>query len=584
MKRFGTTLIVVNGLILMALTMIISTVLLNYSKDIMMANNLDNARDTLVKFTSEIEYLMDVKMKKRSEDLLYNKGLISFLTHEGAMLTVGEGDREQAYLVMTALMARHINTDQTEMGEGTGMIGILNRSGDGFSFYDPYDSQILESVAENNFATEKRNTISPSWYYFEENPFGFSDGGLVLMSVNIRSIYSGKYLGKQVYGMTEAVIVDTFSKYEMSRVGQMALVDGEGNRLMRGTYDQTAATAKETVVLTQAIKGTDSYVQLHLPEAYLFGDLRRIYLSNIPLIALLLILSTAVTILIARVLTKPIEPIIQSMRRAEEGDFGHHVAETGQFEMRQLAQYYNHLLRKLSLHVEREKMLSQKEKTAELDALIAQINPHFLSNTLEGIVGQARVIGDRKIATMAWSLGRLFSLMVNKGRPMLAIRYELEHVAMYIKIQNIRYGGLIDLKVSMDKGLEHLLTLKLILQPIVENAVIHGFLVKEMAPEAKAVVAIEVVAIQGDVRFTVWDNGAGMSEERYRDVQEKLRRSQAEIYTETAAAETSRRGNGIGLINIHQRIRLFYGPGYGLTLSRQEGATKFIVTVPKRYK
>jgi two-component system sensor histidine kinase YesM len=184
---------------------------------------------------------------------------------------------------------------------------------------------------------------------------------------------------------------------------------------------------------------------------------------------------------------------------------------------------------------------------------------------------------------MAWSLGRLFSLMVNKGKPMLTIKQELEHIRMYMKIQNIRYGNLFNLNITCQESIGDMLTLKLILQPIVENSIVHGFLANEDREDEQANIYVNVYE-EDDIIFEICDDGMGMTEARYDEVRKKLLESQDDLYTEVEVEKSVKRGNGIGMVNIHQRIRLYYGEAYGLTLTRKFRQCIFQVKIPKKYK
>lgn len=581
--RFSTTLIIINGLILVFFTIVISVILLNYSKNIMLENNMGNARDTLVKLVSDIELKVELDMKEPSENLLYNQGLTTMFTGDDSFVneTVSLIEEEK-HLIQTALAARYLSEKVTDIKDGAGLIGLVNRNENAFCFYAPYKYELMSTLYEMYLAHEPTNTIKPNWYYFEKDPLGLHQGGGAVMSVNLISLVNGTYLGKQIYYMSETVVQDMFAQYEMSDYGYIELLDLEGKVVFSDVNGSERSDIEDGyIVLEETIAGMDAIIRVHIEESYIFGEVSEVYWINLPWILVVFILFAVILGVISNIMTRPIHPIMRSMQLAEMGDFSNEVDETGQFEVRQLAVYYNQLLTRLDQYVERERKRSVKEKTAELDALIAQINPHFLSNTLEGIVGQARIIGADKISEMAWSLGRLFSLMVNHGKATLRVDQELEHVQMYVNIQNIRYGNRFTLNIDMDEAIGDYETLKLILQPIVENSIVHGFLAADQDGDKTDTIVIKVYESLSDVHFEISDDGIGMTYERYVEVRKKLQISQTEDYTEGEAEKSTSRGNGIGIINIHQRIRLFYGEGYGLNLVYEGGKCIFCIKIPK---
>ena len=221
---------------------------------------------------------------------------------------------------------------------------------------------------------------------------------------------------------------------------------------------------------------------------------------------------------------------------------------------------------------------SEDLRLAEFRALQAQINPHFLYNTLESIVWQARAAGAYKISDMAYSLGKMFNIMVNKGHSMLTVEKELEHVKLYVHLQNNRYNDRFDLRIDLDD--EELLqyrTLKLILQPIVENIILHGF-TKE---QEDCTIHIGVYLNRGMLVYDVEDNGIGIPKAELESIRAGLKEQNVMEYDEQNAKLRRNSGRGIGLQNVHQRIGLYYGNQYGLEIYSEEGeGTEVIIRIP----
>jgi len=230
-----------------------------------------------------------------------------------------------------------------------------------------------------------------------------------------------------------------------------------------------------------------------------------------------------------------------------------------------------HLTRSFHYMMERIALLS-KERTrdalelrdAELRALQAQINPHFLYNTLDMINWMSYDDRAPDIRQAVRALSAFYKLSLSQGKSVVTLNEELEHVAQYMKIQNLRFGDRIAYSAQCPEALLSIPILKITLQPLVENAVLHGVLTK---PEKSGAVSLTVAHAGSAVHIVIADDGMGMTRER----QEAL------FGSEEDAAPSA----GFGLKNIHHRLMLYYGPDYGLGIDSEPGkGTRVTVCVP----
>jgi two-component system sensor histidine kinase YesM len=208
-------------------------------------------------------------------------------------------------------------------------------------------------------------------------------------------------------------------------------------------------------------------------------------------------------------------------------------------------------------------------KKAELKALQAQINPHFLYNTLDTIVWMAEANKTDKVIEIVRALSSFFRIALSKGQDWIPIRQEIEHVRSYLKIQKMRYRDILDYKIEVDEDILDSTILKLTLQPLVENALYHGIKNKRTGG------TITVRARHGDdnqVFIEVQDDGVGFTPS-------KLAQTQAAM--EYDAGQISLQESGFGLENVNQRIRLYYGKQYGLSVwSQYQEGTRVTVAIP----
>lgn len=213
--------------------------------------------------------------------------------------------------------------------------------------------------------------------------------------------------------------------------------------------------------------------------------------------------------------------------------------------------------------------VQKQKRKAELKALQAQINPHFLYNTLNAITWQAADQGAEEISVLSNSLGRFFRISLSKGAEIISLKEEADHVASYLKIQSIRYHGELKFDIQIEEKWQSYQVIKLILQPLAENSIYHGIREKPHSG------LIRIWAEEGtkDERrlllLNVWDDGAGIPKEKLQFINENLRNGRTD------------HGEGYGIYNVNERLRLFYGEDYGLQYESQEGQwTRGILTLP----
>jgi two-component system sensor histidine kinase YesM len=208
-------------------------------------------------------------------------------------------------------------------------------------------------------------------------------------------------------------------------------------------------------------------------------------------------------------------------------------------------------------------------KKAELKALQAQINPHFLYNTLDTIVWMAEANKTDQVIEIVRALSSFFRIALSKGKDWISIRQEIEHVRSYLAIQRIRYRDILNYKIEVDKDLLDGTILKLTLQPLVENALYHGIKNKR----GGGTIVVRAQRIGNDlVRLEVQDDGVGFT---------PLKLVQIRSTLEDESGEISLQEGGFGLENVNRRIKLYYGREYGLYVqSEHKVGTQVVARIP----
>lgn len=266
-------------------------------------------------------------------------------------------------------------------------------------------------------------------------------------------------------------------------------------------------------------------------------------------------------------IAKPIMKLETSVKYLESGDLDENkIVISGSYEVEHLGKAIRSMVRQTRRLMDDVVAEQKAKRRSELDALQAQINPHFLYNTLDSIIWMNENGKYQDANTMVTSLAKLFRISISKGRNIISVADELEHVKNYLIIQNFRYVNKFQYSIHADPQVLQCAAIKLIVQPLVENSIYHG-----MEFMDDGVIQVRAYCGESDLYIDVIDNGPGMPQE------------QADELLSKKAAPVRGNGSGIGLKNVHERIQLYFGPQYGLSLiSEPDVGTTVRIHLPKR--
>jgi two-component system sensor histidine kinase YesM len=291
--------------------------------------------------------------------------------------------------------------------------------------------------------------------------------------------------------------------------------------------------------------------------------------------ALLALLCFAVSVLVSAFvsarISRPIEALRRSMQEVEKGNFDMDITVECSNEVYQLARDCDIAVKKVRDLIEQNRKEGEQKRLLELRALQAQINPHFLYNTLDSIIWMVELGENERAIDVISSLARFFRLGISRGSEVITIRTEIEYLETYLSIQKMRYKDKLDYEIAFQPELYGYRILKLLVQPLVENAIYHGIKNKESPG---------VVRVSGEregelMLIRVSDDGVGMKSERL----EALLRSLASPGFDPAADSGS--SGGVGVRNVQERIALYFGAEYGLSFDSSPGiGTVVTVRIP----
>lgn len=281
------------------------------------------------------------------------------------------------------------------------------------------------------------------------------------------------------------------------------------------------------------------------------------------------------SLLFTNSIVTPIKELKTLMKGVESGDLDLKFEEDKyKNEFGELGHSFNHMVSEIKKLINMVYNEQRSKRKAEIETLQAQIKPHFLYNTLDTIAWMAEDYNAKDIINLVSALTSLFRIGLNKGKEVINLKDEIEHIKSYLIIQKYRYEDKLNYKIEFTEEILEALILKLITQPIVENAIYHG--IKEKKGSGK--IFIKLKKVSDEIIITVEDDGAGISEEKLQNINSMLE-------TSNSFCIDSETGSGYGISNVNTRIKLTYGQAYGLKYYSKLGeGTKVEIKLPFKNK
>lgn len=316
-------------------------------------------------------------------------------------------------------------------------------------------------------------------------------------------------------------------------------------------------------VITKAIPGTGFSVVAIVNYVALYKDFNVTGTLIISIAAICVFLFIIISVFLSNYVTYPITHLSRKMSNHKD----HVLLSSSKFlnrhdEIGVLYNEYNNMIDEIRAYIKEQYQDKLITLDSQMRALEAQINSHFLYNTLESINSIAEIEGVESISTMALALGDMFRYSIKTKSELVPVSDELKHVNDYMSIQKIRFEDKFQLDVDIENNVSNLLVLKLILQPIVENALYHGF----EGLSRKGTIHLSCYFEEDNLYLKVADDGIGIPQEQLIKIQNHL--AEAPQFSELGQRSTQ----SIGLKNIHSRIALYYGKDYGLSIESTQGA------------
>ena len=328
------------------------------------------------------------------------------------------------------------------------------------------------------------------------------------------------------------------------------LMDGSGDNARIYTISRSEKTGWTVVGCTNV--------------AELLKDSKKARSIYVLVAAILVVVALVLSYFIARNITRPLQQLRDSMARVQEGDFGAAEVEvTSRNEVGSLTRSFNVMTSRIQELMKQNIYEQQQKRKSELKALQSQINPHFLYNTLDSIIWMAEGKKNEEVVVMTASLARLLRQSISNEEEQVPIGQEVEYARSYLTIQKMRYKDKLEFQIQVDAQIMGVPIIKLVLQPLIENAIYHGLKYKE----GKGLLIVRGYREGENAVLQIKDNGAGMDEQTLSHIFEKHK--------------VNYRSNGVGVYNVQKRLQLYYGMDYGITYSSKQGeGTTASIVIP----
>ncbi|MDF2670276.1 MAG: two-component sensor histidine kinase [Paenibacillus sp.] len=458
----------------------------------------------------------------------------------------------------------------------------------GLPWWEIQDNVVLTGVPSESSPNE------PFMTYLQE--FKYADNathnGILEISMKLSNFFSRTF--SSVQDMNSQLIVVARSRQVFSLKASPVFEQHSAEQLMN-SVKLTSNTDHETVqfkVNGQSYLAIQSYIpsiDVHLVNMVSLVDtmegihhsrVRYIVLISL-LVAFLILLSYSMQAMILRRL----KALRESMEQVRSGNFDVELPPiTGTDEVGELGLHYRKLILKINELIQEQAARQAAGKEAELRALKNQIDSHFLYNTLENVKMLAEIEGQYLISDIMTSLGGMMRYSMEWKRDHVMFSDEIQQVQHYVSVMNIRYDGRLDLRLSIAPECLKQESLKMSLQPAVENAIKHG-MSRMHSSDGSLVITISAVRRDQACVIEITDSGCGIPEEKLGLLNRMLRMEESayQDVRQLVVRKDNQDSNGIGLRNVDQRLVMSYGTEYGIQIESQEGSyTRIIMTLPYR--
>ena len=430
------------------------------------------------------------------------------------------------------------------------------------------------------------------WFWADDNLFGTGEPSLFIGRY-VRSMEYAHEPGMLFLKMEEKYLDKVVSNGVSEEAFASGIMDANGNLCSLNAPEEMwipmedislEATDREGdgmildgmevsggVVLAYRQKESGFIVFSFVPDSVLNSGTRSMLFVLAGIYVIVIAIALVLSIYFSQRFTRPIQDISEAMSSFDGKDFDHTIELETHTELDQIGRSYNEMLGNIEELLEEIKIQQQELRTSELNMLISQINPHFLYNTLDTIYMLARINKEETTMKMIQALSKYLRLSLSKGKDVVTVEDELENVKSYMEIQQIRNENLFRYEIDCQVDPKQTYVLKLVLQPLVENAIKYGF----CDIFEGGFIRIEVKKAEETLEFVVYNNGTSMEEETVQKLNDLN-----ELPLSKVKGCFPDKNRGYGLVNIITRLRLKYGDEVRILYHVESEGTSCVIRIP----
>lgn len=499
---------------------------------------------------------------------------------------------EKNEIIIDALSKVELNINDNKIYEeiysalkdqsGKPPVYIINTSGDIVFSTNPLP-HIYEVGVKNNWGIFRETLQSDHSTSIYPQKIEYPEGLSTLLSLG-RNIYNeeGKHIGYIIIDVKRDTIINIFRPHRNGVPIHIVLLDDYlytildiQNPKMEGKYQNTSYLNKYKDVETKEFINElekDNYLNVSYHDDFtdittmacvhfnIFQKLHGIMKTLLIIGCFIsLLICCIISIILAEHISNPMKQLMNLMGQVEKGDFSVYSKFNRNDEIGALGNYFNQMVQQLKVYLDKIIEDQNKLRSTEIKMLQAQINPHFLYNTLDVIKWSAKLNRPEEVTTVVTNLAKILRSSIDCEDELATVSQSIEFIKSYIAIQKVKYNNSFDVKTIIEPSILEYKTLRLILQPFIENAIIHGL---------ANIYYHGLITITGEkqedyILFSIIDNGIGMTEERVKSIMSK------------------KNDNHIGIYNVNKRIKLYYGNQYGVDIeSAKNQGTKVLIKIP----
>jgi len=491
--------------------------------------------------------------------------------------------RMRAEMVRKFSFSEYISDVQLFTDQGDKIIAYGD-TGFTLTFKDNFRKNLLAEIKGENGApvwkaVDFRDELHQISRVYPENTPEKSYG--IIIGRTIKELYQGTELGSIIIRVNENLFSDVYRNIDLGQGTEIFIVNAEGTvvstrnnnirfnekypeaeliQKIREDSDSTnesfelAIAEEKNMTAYSPIKGVGWYVVSTIPFSYLNRETGQIAKDIMGVSLIIFLLAVFLSYIFTKSISDPLNNLVEAMNQVEEGNLEVEIDDQAQDELAEAGSNFNQMVEELKELLEDVKEKEKQKSNLEFKALQAQINPHFLSN----ILNTARLLADMQNAdnleNFLSSVINLLHLSMNNKEDFITVKKEVEYLKSYLNIQQFRLHNKFDVKFEIEANLMNYKIPRFLLQPVVENSIIHGI----SAKSGQGLIEIKGFTQNEQVIFTITDDGIGISESEIENLLNEKRKNKDQF-------------SGIGINNVKERIELYFGKDYGIEIESLKG-------------